>query len=368
VHRLEEEYTKSLQRINPHTSEYIMRLKDESAMVQLAGEVGSYYKRVGNTSAAARVLLLQLEHLYYKHDSIALAVFKAQAFSSVYGNPSNLHPACLAGCGEKPSDFTVNHPAAMSGTPAVDSQPPDYSMLVRELCSFLYTYGDDRSKTRAMLCHITHHAVHDRFHAARDLLLMSHLQDNISVVDIGTQILYNRMMVTLGLCAFRLGLIVDAHDCLRDVCSSRTKELLAQGMQPNRYQEKNPEQEKAERRRQTPYHMHINLELLECCHLTAAMLREVPNMAQEKTELRKRVISKVFRRFMENFEHQVFTGPPENIRDHVIAGATALMRGDWRKCAELILGLDVWNLIPGEGESARVKAMLGEKIQVRSNL
>lgn len=35
---------------------------------------------------------------------------------------------------------------------------------------------------------------------------------------------------------------------------------------------------------------------------------------------------------------QVFTGPPENIRDHVIAASKRLMEGDWQRCCDLILG------------------------------
>ena len=67
----------------------------------------------------------------------------------------------------------------------------DSSKLMSELTTAIYnsTVGDmNQIRTRAMLCHIYHHALHDRWFQARDLILMSHLQESIQHADVETQV------------------------------------------------------------------------------------------------------------------------------------------------------------------------------------
>lgn len=282
--------------------------------------------RVDSKAEAAELALLKVEHIYYCHDNIAEEL-------GILGK-----------------DF-------------------DSAQILTDLCTFVYQHGTDRSKTRSMMCQIYHHSLHDRFLEARDLLLMSHLQDNISAVgDVDTMILFNRMMVNLGLAAFRLGKIWDAHQCLSDVCSGRVRELLAQGVTTGRYAgDKTVEEEKAEKRRQIPYHLHINIDLLEACHLISAMLLEVPNMAAtgDKASSRKtRILSRQFRKHVESFNRQVFAGPPEQTRDYIMCASKALMNGDWKKCVDFLSELEVWQLLPGENISEQINTMLMEKVKV----
>ena len=93
-------------------------------------------------------------------------------------------------------------------------------------------------------------------------------------------------MAHLGLCAFRHANIKDAHNCLVDLMmTGKMKELLAQGLIPQRQHERSKEQEKVEKQRQMPFHMHINLELLECVYLVSAMLIEIPYMAGRSLDI-----------------------------------------------------------------------------------
>ena len=65
--------------------------------------------------------------------------------------------------------------------------------------------------------------------------------------------------------------------------------FLAQGLLPQRHHERSSEQEKIEKQRQMPFHMHINLELLECVYLVSAMLIEIPYMAAHEFDARRYV-------------------------------------------------------------------------------
>ena len=197
------------------------------------------------------------------------------------------------------------------------------------------------------------------------MLLMSHLQETIANFNIQTQILFNRTLVQVGLCAFRNGLIYEAQNTLQEICGSgRQKELLAQGVMIQRYSQVTPEQERLERQRQLPFHMHINLELLECVYLTCSMLLEIPLLAQtgSNPDVKKRVISKTYRRLLEFHERQIFTGPPENTRDHVMQASRALAAGEWQKATDLICGIKIWDLMPAPYPE-RIKAQLATQIQ-----
>ena len=172
-------------------------------------------------------------------------------------------------------------------------------------CKFIYTKDEtQRIRTQAILYNIYHLALHDKWFLARDLMLMSHLQESIHNADIHTQIIYNRTMVQLGLCAFRKGQMEDAHQdrvkfgiffiltvfqnngpqsffpkfnpkkALMDIQSgNRARELLAQGFSMAR--ERTQEQERTERRRMQPYHTHVNTELLECVYLVSGNRFEI---------------------------------------------------------------------------------------------
>uniref|UniRef100_A0A3P8SRY4 Eukaryotic translation initiation factor 3 subunit C n=1 Tax=Amphiprion percula TaxID=161767 RepID=A0A3P8SRY4_AMPPE len=339
VERMDEEFTKIMQNTDPHSQEYVDNLKDEGRVCGIVDRLLAYMENKGSTEEICRIYLRRIMHTYYKFD------YKA-------------HRRSLGLQGESKSEQDQE-----------ESEGEDSAVIMDRLCKFIYAKDrTDRIRTCAILCHIYHHALHSRWYQARDLMLMSHLQDNIQHADPPVQILYNRTMVQLGICAFRQGMIKDAHNALLDIQSSgRAKELLGQGLLMRNMQERNAEQEKIEKRRQVPFHMHINLELLECVYLVSAMLLEIPYMAAHEFDARRRMISKQFHHQLRVGERQPLLGPPESMREHVVAASKAMKMGDWRTCHSFIINekmnSKVWDLFP---ETQRVREMLVRKIQEES--
>ncbi|KAL9035389.1 MAG: hypothetical protein Q9214_006603, partial [Letrouitia sp. 1 TL-2023] len=341
--RLDDELTRSLQHIDPHTAEYIERLTDEQALYTNTLRGLLYIESLQKDEkleipqdGANRLVMRRLEHIYFKPAQV-VTILEDTAWKTI---PSRLD-----------SQITPR------------GSPKDTATLVQTLSTYLFRNSADIIRARAYLCQVYYFALHDQYYKARDMLLMSHLQETIGNFNINTQILFNRTLVQVGLCAFRANLVYDSQNTLQEICGSgRQKELLAQGVMIQRYSQVTPEQERLERQRQLPFHMHINLELLECVYLTCSMLLEIPLLAQtgSSPDIKKRVISKTYRRLLEFHERQIFTGPPENTRDHVMQASKALAAGEWKKAATFITSIKIWDLM---ADSETIKKMLSEQIQ-----
>ena len=332
VESLDSEFVKVLKNCDAHSNEYVERLKDEPKLVQILDKADILVHKTGSASEICRIYLKRIEHIYFKFDPEVIDQKTGKL--------------------EAGKETSADH--------------------LDKLCKYIYSKDNtDRLRTRAILCQIYHNAIHDNWYAARDLMLMSHLQDTVHHSDPVTQILYNRTMVQLGLCGFRHGEIRDAHNALLDIqLGGRSKELIAQGLLPQRQHEKilrSSEQEKIEKARQMPFHMHINLELLECVYLVSAMLIEIPYLAAHEYDARRRMISKSYYQQLRSSERQALVGPPESMREHIVAASKAMRNGDWQKARDFIvndkMNAKVWDLFY---DADNVRKMLSRKIQEES--
>ena len=358
--RLDNEFIKSLQFIDPHTQDYVNRLKDEMLVLDIGERV---FELCGPSSQAAVAVRL-IEHLYYRKQDDHERLIKKQR---------ELVPQILS----EMSKTWISKGESVAVTfdrPSVISEDL-HSILIR-LSNLVFAENAAQSNTLQVLQNtkcvvslIYHLALRGDWERASELVLRTRIGESINQMaerDISVMIGYNRAICQLGICAFRCGLITEAHHLLSEICSSgKTKELLAQALTVNRHADKTKkvDTEKIERSRLVLFHKHINLDLLEGVHLISAMILEVPNMAQRSFTKRK-VISKSLRRALEFYDRQVFTGPPENTKEHIIVAAKTLTLGDWEDCfAHLIALEDMWNLMI---DSEKVKAMLAERIKVEA--
>ncbi|ODV81720.1 eukaryotic translation initiation factor 3 subunit C [Suhomyces tanzawaensis NRRL Y-17324] len=336
VDRLDDEFTRSLQNTDPHSIEYVERLKDEGIIYKLIVRGQTYVERVTSedvrtkTEQLPRVVLRRLEHVYYKPDQLIKAN-EAEAWKGVDTDSSLV---------------------SKTATPAE---------LIEGLCQYLSSHTNKIYGKHALLLSIYYYAVNGNYARARDLFLNSQIYNGINHFDSTLQVQYNRALVQLGLSAFRSGAIEESNRVLNEIVNSqRSKELLGQG-----FNSKYPNQATVvEKQKLLPFHQHINLELLECVHMTCSLLLEIPALAASSNstkENKRKANIKSFKSKLEFHDRQFFTGPPESIKDHIVHASIALQKGDWSKAYNLLSSIKIWKLFPGTEE---LLTMMKNQLQV----
>lgn len=400
--RLESEWVASLRSLDPHAHEYVARLRDEPVLLALGARVAARLEAVGAPGRErAAVAVLRAHHYYAKNEAVYAALRKlteglvnerikleeeaeerkkkkkdeeaapggdagAEAGAEAGAN-ANADADADAAASPPPASFPPAYPSLYVPLPRGFALPESSSALMRSLCRTAYVFGDDPQRAAASLLEVYWLAGRGLFFEARDALLRTRVQDQAGSLDPQLGVLLNRAQAALGLAALRRGRVADAHACLAELYGSgRAKELLAQGLAAHRHGERSAEAEAAERRRQVPFHLHVNLELLEAAVLTSGALLEVPAAAAAarapQRDARRRPASKPLRRLLETQDRQAFVGPPENARDHCAAAARALAKGDWKTAHALVASLACWSLLP---EKDAVLAALETEFKVQ---
>ncbi|KAI5949179.1 NIP1 [Candida theae] len=322
IDRLDDEFTKSLQNTDPHSLDYIERLKDESRIYNLIVRGQSYVESINpslDSEQLARIVLRRLEHIYYKPTQL------------IQGN----EVATKIGNG-------------------------DANEIIDSLSEYLQKSANKLYVQLAMLYSIYYYAVNNNYENAKELFFASQIFKSINHAESTLQVQYNRALVQLGLSAFRVGAIEESHKILTEIINSqRSKELLGQG-----FSTKFPSQASvAEKQKLLPFHQHINLELLECVYMTCSLLIEIPALAAASTTKDKRKNSSVksFKSKLEFHDRQFFTGPPESIKDHIVHASLALQKGNWSKAYDLLASIKIWRLFPDTDD---LLAMLKTQLQI----
>lgn len=381
IERLAEELNSHLLHIDPNSNEYITRLKDEVKLYSLIVRGQVYYTKIlpkesyGELEGdqLTRLIIRRLDFIYYKPINLII-LSELNAWNVIDNEDAEV------------SKITSNEANAQNTDELIDS-----------LCSQVYEYsnhGSGSQRKRAALMQSYYYSTCDQFYRAREILQLTNVQSVIQTSEVSIQVLFNRAVVQLGLSAFRIGQIDEARSILFEVATSnRIREVLGQGNnrstqsnQPIQALTSEGETVTIGGERHVPFHMHINIQLLETVYYITSLLIEIPLMALscyqgkigDNTELwaqlqqsRRNGGSKTFRRVLEYAVRQYFRGPAEDARDSVILSALDFIKGDWKMIIERFQKLNIWAMMPGlettpEEKTNKIMNMLEKNIKQSS--
>lgn len=335
MERLDDEWNKSLLNIDPHSSDYLERLKDEFKLYSLILRVQLYLEQTkASEQSLSRVFVKRLDFIYYKSNKLA-SLLEKQSWEKVNKEIPTVSTNYL----------TYN-----------DSE--NYIMeLVEKLSTISKDVNNNDLAIRAQLYHIYFIALNLDFNQAKKLLYESQISNVINKKNSTLQILFNRVVVQLGLSAFQLGLIKECHQVLRELLSAmHLREILGQQTL----------QRSEDDQQCLPYHKHINLDLIDVVFMTSSLLIEIPSMTAFYSGIkinRMPRTQKSLRRVLEYFDKQSYQSPPESSRDYVVYSAKAIKECNWTKSFEYLSSIKTWQLLPNV---ENVMIDLKERIKVES--
>lgn len=359
IERLADELTSHLLYLDPNSSEYISLLKDDSQLYVIIVRAQLYLSEIISNvnelegDQLCRIIIKRIESIYYKPVKLViLSELNTWNALSIADNSN-----------EKVQKITSSEAHDSTNTLQTNK-------LIDSLCSHLYinSTGIQSSiyRKRAALMQSYYYSISNQFFRARDILHLTHVQTTIHTSEPGVQVLFNRAIVQLGLAAFRSGLSEEAQTILNEiVTTANTRDLLGQSkIYFSNNQGAASEVGPNEKGKYVPFHMHVNIELIDSVYYIASLFVEVPLMAllsyqsstpgainfanlEAQQAQNKKTVSRSFKRILDYTERQYFQGPAEETRDLVFEAYNKLIKFDWKSAAKILTDLRVWGMMPG---------------------
>lgn len=354
VEQLETQYYKGLKYSDAYTVEYLHRLQRQANLLNVLVRTLLYYQSLDAYEQTGRIAFKILSQIYFR---------KVQDHKKLV----EVHRARI------PSDLA----------PATETILPDLTKTIENLSKIIFHTMTEDVVHKTVLMNVYHIALLGNYPQARDMLLMSGIPDTIAysrdgdrslVLDGDLQVLFNRVIAQLGLCAFRSGLVKEAFQTLKELFAYHIQQLKGFLGQSQRFLKDNQKQdmdkrgreelEKREKERFIPHNMHINTETIEVAFFISSMLAETAQAKQQILEVnKKRIQFLTSRKFFKKIEERNYNSPAEDTKDKLYAATLALADGNWEQVQESLASLDTWKFFDNKDE---ILKMLEAHVKVES--
>lgn len=314
--RLDDELWRNFLFLDPFSDEYSVRLQEELQLTTFLERTVSYYQAIGTVELIDGLAIRMVEHLYHCRGSL---------------------------------DSTLQWNALVAERKE-HRNSMGYGNLRRSLM-LLFAYALDGNLEQSQS------------------LLAAVRQESIGDCDHFLQHLYYRALVQVALLYFNRALFRPAYELLGEIFGTgiKPRDMLGQSLRSISQSfgiahfsgERTPE-ERAERLRQFPYHLHFNLDQIEGIFFLTSILFEPKTFFDPK----RKSLGRGLKKACDGMERSLFSTPPETTKECLTAAVSALLEGEWKRCYSLLSELSIWKQFSADSFNAYRVFLQAEFIQV----